>query len=60
VAEICKYDNTHTPEVLYKTCRVLDDDNSGTISLDEFLNFFGSYEQKKENDAQHKLDEELL
>lgn len=46
--------------MLYKTCRVLDEDNSGTISLDEFLNFFGSYEQKKENDEQHKIDQELL
>jgi Ca2+-binding EF-hand superfamily protein len=36
---------------LFKCCRTLDADNSGTISLDEFLEFFGEV-SKIQQDSQ--------
>ena len=43
---------------LYRIMRTLDTDGSGTISLDEFLNFFGMV--KNEEDEKAKAEEELL
>jgi Ca2+-binding EF-hand superfamily protein len=43
---------------LYKIMRTLDTDGSGTISLDEFLNFFGMV--KNEEDEKAKAEEEML
>lgn len=46
-----------TEEELFKICRVLDVDGSGTISLDEFLEFFGHL--KSDGDQTKKAEEEL-
>jgi Ca2+-binding EF-hand superfamily protein len=46
-----------TEEELFKTCRVLDVDGSGTISLDEFLEFFGHLKSDEEDTK--KAEEEL-
>jgi Ca2+-binding EF-hand superfamily protein len=41
VAKLVRLDNGLVEEDLFKCCRVLDADGNGTITLDEFLEFFG-------------------
>jgi hypothetical protein len=42
VAKLVRLEPSLGEEELYKCCRVLDNDGSGTITLDEFLEFFGT------------------
>ena len=45
---------------MFKTTRVLDTDNSGTISLDEFLEFFGSaWSGEGEKNVEDELEDEI-
>ena len=41
VAKLLRLEPTLVEEELYRCCRVLDNDGSGTITLDEFLEYFG-------------------
>jgi Ca2+-binding EF-hand superfamily protein len=44
VAKLLRLDPTLGEDELYKACRALDNDGSGSVSLDEFLEFFGTVE----------------
>lgn len=41
-----RLDGTLVEEDLFKCCRALDADGSGSITLDEFLEFFGHLEKE--------------
>lgn len=58
--KLVRLDKTLNIDDLYRICRVLDSDNSGSISLDEFLDFFSSL-QLSENSAniEDDLQDEL-
>jgi len=58
VAKLVRLDPNLVEEDLYKCCRVLDNDGSGTITLDEFLEFFGTIDPD-DGGAQHAEDELL-
>jgi len=60
VNKLVKLDKTLIVDDLYRICRVLDADNSGAISLDEFLDFFSSLQLSEnsvniEDDLQDEL-----
>ena len=42
VEKLYALDNSLTKSELYTTCHHLDEDGSGSISLDEFISFFGA------------------
>ena len=48
VERLCQFDPSQKRDQLTETCKVLDEDGSGSITLDEFLNFFGSVEDDDE------------
>ena len=56
VTKLVRLDPSLSEEDLYKCCRVLDNDGSGTITLDEFLEFFGNIEAD-DGDLQNAEDE---
>lgn len=61
VAKLVRLDPSLVEEDLFKCCRVLDADGSGTITLDEFLEFFGQL-GRAEPDMRHaeeELEDEL-
>jgi Ca2+-binding EF-hand superfamily protein len=41
---------------LYKIMQSLDADNSGTISLDEFLDFFGMVKNEEDEEAKSQME----
>ena len=41
MSKLTRLDPTLSEDELFKCCRTLDNDGSGTITLDEFLEFFG-------------------
>jgi Ca2+-binding EF-hand superfamily protein len=45
VAKLMRLDPSLNEDNLYKCTRILDVDGSGTITLDEFLEFFGSVQE---------------
>jgi Ca2+-binding EF-hand superfamily protein len=49
VAKLVRLDPKLVEEDLFKTCRVLDADGSGTITLDEFLEFFGNLNAEEQD-----------
>jgi len=57
VAKLVRLDPDLVEEDLFKCCRVLDADGSGTITLDEFLEFFGHLNQA---DAELRQAEDAL
>ena len=61
VTKLIRLDPTLVEEDLYKCCRVLDNDGSGTITLDEFLEFFGTIELDDGGlqDAADELEDEM-
>lgn len=56
MAKLLRLDPSLVEENLFKCCRVLDADGSGTITLDEFLEYFGDL-NREERDMQHAEDE---
>ena len=42
VAKLMRLDPTLTEDTLFRCTRALDEDGSGTITLDEFLEYFGA------------------
>jgi len=46
---------------LFKCCKVLDNDGSGTITLDEFLEYFGTVGLTEEDthNAEDELEDEM-
>jgi Ca2+-binding EF-hand superfamily protein len=57
VAKLARQDPTLREDDLYKCCSVLDRDGNGSITLDEFLEFFGDVE---DSEADLKAAEEEL
>jgi len=56
VGKLVRLDPSLEEEDLFKCCRVLDADGSGTITLDEFLEFFGDL-NRAEADLRHAEEE---
>jgi len=46
-------------DTLYRTCRQLDEDNSGSISLDEFISYFGQTSNEAE-EAEAAMQDSML
>lgn len=61
VAKLVRLDSSLVEDDLFKCCRVLDADGSGTITLDEFLEFFGHLNQADEDLARaaDELEDEM-
>lgn len=59
VAAITKHDQSFDQNLLYKTCWVLDRDNCGAISLDDFISLNEQVAQEAEEENQAKADQEL-
>jgi Ca2+-binding EF-hand superfamily protein len=61
VAKLVRLDPGLVEEDLFKCCRVLDADGSGTITLDEFLEFFGQLGDAEQDmhQAEDELEDEL-
>ena len=58
--KLVKLDKTLNVDDLYRICRVLDSDNSGSISLDEFLDFFSSLQLSENSEnIEDDLQDEL-
>ena len=54
-------DSSLRSDELFKLCSVLDNDNDGTISLDEFLHYFQHLEEDDlTNFEKRKQEEELV
>ena len=45
---------------IFKMCTILDEDNSGTISLDEFLRYFQHLTSQSESEHDKRKAEEEL
>lgn len=56
---LCSLDHTLQRDELFDTVNALDEDGSGAISLDEFLNYFGQVDLG-EDDEYHRAQEEQL
>ena len=56
MAIITKHDQSFDQNLLYKTCWVLDRDNSGAISLDDFISLNEQVAQEAEEENQAKAD----
>lgn len=52
VEKLYQLDQSLTKAALFRTCHFLDEDNSGTISLDEFIIMFGQEHESLENVAE--------
>lgn len=52
-------DPTIDKDTLYRTCRQLDEDNSGSISLDEFISYFGQTSNEEE-EAEAAMQDSML
>jgi Ca2+-binding EF-hand superfamily protein len=50
VNRLCELDFTLQRDMLFETLAAMDEDGSGSISLDEFLNFFGSSDPMEDDD----------
>ena len=50
VNKIYEKDKCTDPDLLYKACRVLDKDNSGSLSLDEFISWTEQVAQEAEEE----------
>ena len=60
MAKLVRLDDTLSEEDLYQCCRVLDADGSGTITLDEFLEFFGHLNADEDTkNAEDELEDEM-
>lgn len=61
VAKLVRLDPSLIEEDLFKCCRVLDADGSGTITLDEFLEFFGHLHRAEADmaNAEDELEDEM-
>lgn len=61
VAKLVRLDPSLNEDDLFKCCRVLDADGSGTITLDEFLEFFGHLgpETSDSRQAEDELEDEM-
>lgn len=60
VAKLMRLDPSLEEDNLYKCCRALDGDGSGTITLDEFLEFFGSISSESQaHNPEDELEDEM-
>ena len=58
VAKLSELDDSISEESLFKTTRALDTDGSGTITLDEFLEYFGAVQDEPHN-VEDNLEDEI-
>jgi Ca2+-binding EF-hand superfamily protein len=61
VKKLCHLESSLNEEDLYKCCQVLDKDSCGHISLDDFLEFFGSVQKANQDmkSAEDELEDEM-
>jgi hypothetical protein len=59
VEKLLTLDPTLNKDQLYRTCHQLDEDNSGSISIDEFISYFGSASREDDEMEQAKQDQML-
>lgn len=59
VEKLCSFDPTQTKGKLISVVRALDEDGSGSISLDEFLNHFGAADDDDDEFTQAQ-EEQML
>lgn len=59
VEKLLTLDPNLNRDQLYRTCHQLDEDSSGSISIDEFISYFGTVKQEEDEMEQAKLDQML-
>ncbi len=61
MAKLIRLDSTLQEEDMFKCCRVLDTDGSDTITLDEFLEYFGDFGLRNSDSvaAEEELEDEM-